>query len=142
MNELQAWHAWLAVSGALIAAELFIGSPMFVLLILGAAALVAAAGAWLGAPLWAQFFLGAAVGVSGYLWARRFHRSEPKGVNLPLDVGGRVNLVRMLSKLHAEVDYRGAVWTAESDQPGMDWNEALYVKEIRGNTLIVTTNKQ
>ncbi|BAV33485.1 hypothetical protein SCL_1172 [Sulfuricaulis limicola] len=141
MGEMSAWQYWLIVAGALIAAELFIGSPMFVLLILGVAALIASIVAWFSAPMWAQLLVATLACIAGYVVAVRLKKREPVGATIPLDSGGRVELVKVLSNLRAEVNYRGAVWTADSDRPGLDWNGPLYVKEVRGTSLVVTSEK-
>lgn len=139
MGEMSAWQYWLIAGGALIAAELFIGSPMFVLLILGIAAVTASIVAWFGAPIWVQLLAATLTCIAGYVVAVRLKRREPAGATIPLDSGGRVELVKMLSNNRAEVNYRGAVWTADSDHPGLDWNGPLYVKEVRGTSLVVTS---
>jgi membrane protein implicated in regulation of membrane protease activity len=138
---MSAWQYWLIAGGALIAAELFIGSPMFVLLILGVAALMASIAAWFDAPIWAQLLVATLTCIAGYVVAVRLKKREPVGATIPLDSGGRVELVKVLSNLRAEVNYRGAVWTADSDRPELDWNGPLYVKEVRGTSLVVTSEK-
>jgi membrane protein implicated in regulation of membrane protease activity len=141
MSELSTWHYWIVLAGLLIAGELFIGSPLFVLLILGIAATGASAVAWLGAPIWVQLMVATAVAVAGYLAAARFKKSEPPGATLPFDIGGRVELVNPPAQGLAEVRYRGAVWKAEGDRVDMNWNGPLYVKEVRGTSLIVSAEK-
>ena len=138
---MNAWQYWLIAAGVLIAAELFIGSPMFVLLILGVAALMASIVAWFSAPMWAQLLVASLACVTGYAVAVRLKQREPVGATIPLDSGGRVELVKVLSNLRAEVNYRGAVWTADPDRPELDWNGPLYVKEVRGTSLVVTSEK-
>ncbi len=141
MIELSAWHYWLIVAGLLIGLELFIGSPYFVLLILGLASLTASAAAWFGAPVWLQLLVATVTCVGGYLLAVRIKRHEPVGSTLPFDVGARVELVRVDSGNRAEVTYRGSTWQAEADRPNLDWQAPLYVKEVRGATLLVTTER-
>lgn len=138
---MSAWQYWLIAAGALIAAELFIGSPMFVLLILGVAALFASIVAWFGGPMWVQLLVATLACIAGYVAAVRMKKHEPAGATIPLDTGGRVELIKLLSNHRAEVNYRGAVWTADSDFPGLDWNGPLYVKEVRGTSLVVTSEK-
>ncbi len=141
MSGFITWHYWIVLAGLLIAGELFIGSPMFVLLILGIAATVAGAVAWFGAPVWAQLMVAAAAAVAGYLAAARFKKSEPPGATLPFDIGGRVELVNPPAQGLAEVRYRGAVWKAEADRQDMNWSGPLYVKEVRGTSLIISAEK-
>ena len=138
---MSAWQYWLIAAGVLIAAELFIGSPMFVLLILGVAALFASIVAWFDAPMWAQLLVATLACIAGYVVVVRLKKHEPVGATIPLDSGGRVELVKVLSNLRAEVNYRGAVWTADLDRPELDWNGPLYVKEVRGTSLVVTSEK-
>lgn len=136
---VKAWLIWLIGGGALIAAELIVGSPMFVLLILGIAALVAALLAWAGTALWVQMLAATVFCLLAYLLVRRHVRANPPPAAFDLDAGAPVELVRMLSAHQAEVRYRGTLWQAEADRPDLDWQAPLIIKALNGNTLLVSS---
>lgn len=141
MLDFSAWQIWLVACGVLVVAELLIGSPLFALLIFGIASVFASLAAWLSAPLWSQIIVFAGISLSGFFVAVRHKRRQPPGSILPFDVGARVELVRILSAGLAEVSYRGSTWRAEADRPDLDWTAPIYVKEVRGTALVVTSQR-
>ncbi len=88
---------------------------MFVLLILGAASLVASAAAWLGSPLWAQLLAATAVSISGYALAvpqqhayvverlGRFHAVLNPGLNLVVPFVDRIAYKHSLKEIAMDV---------------------------------------
>jgi membrane protein implicated in regulation of membrane protease activity len=137
---MQASTAWWIVAGLLVAAELTTGT--IYLLMLAAAAAIGALAAHLGLPGSAQVALAAAagaLGTAGWYLHRRRHRQEPTAPradrNLNLDIGETVSVDAWDAHGRAQVNYRGAAWSAQL-APGQAPRAGLHrIKSLNGNTL-------
>ncbi len=134
------WSYWLIGAGALIVAELFIGT--FYLLMIALGLLAGALAAWLGASGALQTFIAALVGIAATVLLRRSRYARPgrgQAANDPsvnLDIGGRVTVTQW-NERRARVMYRGALWDVEL-APGSDPAPGDYrIVEVDGNRLIV-----
>ena len=141
-NNLYLGYVWLVVAGVLVALELTIGSPSFVLLIFGGAAAIGAVSAFLGAPVALQLFTVAVTAVVSYFFLRRMKKFDHLRPTLALDIGAPVTLAEKINANEAKVTYRGTAWIARTDDADIDWNAPLFIKEIRGTTLIVRSVKK
>ena len=134
------WSYWLIGAGALIVAELFIGT--FYLLMIALGLLAGALAAWLGASGALQTLIAALVGIAATVLLRRSRYARPgrgQAANDPsvnLDIGGRVTVTQW-NERRARVMYRGALWDVElaagSDPAPGDYR----IVEVDGNRLIV-----
>jgi membrane protein implicated in regulation of membrane protease activity len=134
------WSYWLIGAGALIVAELFIGT--FYLLMIALGLLAGALAAWLGASGALQTLVAALVGIAATVLLRRSRYARPgrgQAANDPsvnLDIGGRVTVTQW-NERRARVMYRGALWDVEL-VPGSDPAPGDYrIVEVDGNRLIV-----
>ena len=134
------WSYWLIGAGALIVAELFIGT--FYLLMIALGLLAGALAAWLGASGALQTLIAALVGIAATVLLRRSRYARPgrgQAANDPsvnLDIGGRVTVTQW-NERRARVMYRGALWDVELAS-GSDPAPGYYrIVEVDGNRLIV-----
>lgn len=132
---------WWMLAGAAIALELFTGTFYLLMLAVGMAAAALAAHAGFG--LTGQFVVAALVGsacVLGWYLVKRRRPSDPsvramRSVNL--DVGELLQIDGWRSDGTANVQYRGAQWTA-IQRPGSEPIPGTYrVAELVGNRLMV-----
>ena len=138
MAESTIW--WLA-AGAAVAVELLTGT--FYLLMLGLGMAAAAIAAHLGASLPAQTVVAAAVGggaVVAWRLRQKQRHTEPlaqSNVNVNLDIGETIHITAWNSDGTADVQYRGANWTAihRSGVTPIPGNHR--VAELVGNRLLV-----
>lgn len=132
---------WWLIAGALVVAELFIGSFYMLMLALGCAA--GAIAAHLGAAYPAQLFIAAIVGAgTTALWhyrRARAPRSAPIESNRDanLDIGQTLQVPAWDAQRTARVSYRGSAWTAEFRGQGTPAPGPHVIVAVQGNRLIV-----
>ena len=139
--DLDAATWWWLIAGALVVAELFVGSFYLLMLALGCAA--GALAAHLGAAYATQIFVAAIVGAgTTALWhyrRARSPRSAPVESNRDanLDIGQTVQVAAWDAQGTARVSYRGSSWTVEHQGPGTPAPGPHVVVAVRGNRLVV-----
>lgn len=132
---------WWLVAGGLVAVEMFTGTFYLLMLSLGVGA--GAVAAHFGLGLTAQFLMAAVVGGGAVIaWhIRQIRRnSEPPAqanVNVNLDIGEAVHIERWNADGTADVQYRGARWTAIHRVGVLPSAGAHKVAELVGNRLLV-----
>jgi Membrane protein implicated in regulation of membrane protease activity len=90
-----------------------------------------------------QYVIAAAIGLAGTLVLRRFRmaaQSRPSQ-DQSLDLGQPVKVLQWREDGAARVHYRGADWDAELASTDAPREGPLYIREVRGNTLILTHEK-
>ena len=132
---------WWLVTGGLVAVELLTGTFYLLMLAIGTAC--AALGSHLGLGANAQWVLAAAVGGGAVVfWHVRQsrHPQEPPAqanVNVNLDIGEAIHIAAWKEDGTADVQYRGAHWTA-MHRPGVSPSPGPHrVAEVIGNRLVV-----
>jgi membrane protein implicated in regulation of membrane protease activity len=132
---------WWLLTGALIVVELLSGT--FYLLMLAAGAVAAALAAHAGLPIVAQILIAAALGggaVVAWHLRKSASRDEPpaqSNPNVNLDIGETVHIASWNADGSANVQYRGANWTA-IHRPGIVPSAGPHrVAELVGNRLLV-----
>ena len=132
---------WWVVAGGAVALELLSGT--FYLLILAAGLACAALSASLGASLVTQILVAAGVGGGGVaVWHWRQQGRAPGDAaqadpNAYLDIGEIVHIAAWKEDGSADVQYRGAHWTAVH-RPGANPEPGPHrVAELIGNRLLV-----
>lgn len=132
---------WFVLGLVVLGLELATGTfYMLVMSIaLGAGGLAALAG--LSQPL--QITVAAVVGVVGTVILHR-SRTVAKGRQAPersLDAGNSVRVLAWREDGTARVYYRGAEWDAEPESPDAPREGTFYIRDVRGNKLILTHSK-
>jgi membrane protein implicated in regulation of membrane protease activity len=149
-NNMSDWVGWMIAAGVLVVLEMFTGT-FYLLMIglgLGAAGLAALVGA--SGPI--QMMVAAFVGViATYLLRKsRFGRTSrteaAKDPNVNMDIGQTVRIDAWNETgegMHmTRTKYRGADWDVEL-LPGADPRPGTFViREVRGNRLIVSDQRQ
>ena len=133
------WFLWAL---CLMALEMATGT--FYLLVLGAAMGIGGIAALLGLAPPLQFTLAAMAGIIGTIVLRRTKIAQPNEVqDQSLDIGQPVQVVSWREDGTARVYYRGAEWDAEPEPESADMprDGTLYIKALRGSTLILTHHK-
>lgn len=133
---------WAILGLTLVIIEMLTGT--FYLLMLGVAAFGAAFAAWIGQPFPVQAFVAAAIAGAGcygvHLYRARnatqqmpnVDAGQPASFESWIDAGARL----------ARVNYRGARWDALVEgEATPEAGAILYVLEMHGNTLKVTTRR-
>ncbi len=132
---------WWVMAGITVAAELLIGSFYLLMLSLGMAAGAIAAQA--GSPLTVQMVVAAGVGGAAVLLWRRVKQGRgaeleaQSNPNVNLDIGALVIVQAWASDGSAQVNYRGANWTA-LHRPGIAPESGEHrVVEVQGSRLVL-----
>ena len=134
---------WWVMAGITVAAELLIGSFYLLMLSLGMAAGAIAAQA--GSPLTVQIVVAAGVGGAAVLLWRRVKQGRgaeleaQSNPNVNLDIGALVMVQAWASDGSAQVNYRGANWTA-LHRPGLvpvPESGEHRVVEVQGSRLVL-----
>jgi membrane protein implicated in regulation of membrane protease activity len=133
---MQAYVGWWVLAAVLVGVELTSGT--FYLLVYGLAAAAAGLAAWLGAGMVVQLLTAAVIAVFGTLALRHWKRStgHPESSVQDMDIGQPVR-VESWQDGHGQVKYRGALWDAEAESPGVDSTRPLIIRAVRGNTLVL-----
>lgn len=138
---METYVYWFVLALILLGLELATGT-FYILVMscaLGAAGLVALLG---GGAEW-QYVTAAAVGVAGTVLLRR-SKITARGREIQeqgLDVGQSVQVLQWRDDGTARVHYRGADWDAKPESAGLGREGTFYIREVRGNTLIISHNK-
>jgi membrane protein implicated in regulation of membrane protease activity len=132
---------WWLVTGFAVVLELVTGTFYLLMLAIGTAAGALAAHA--GASFTVQIVVAAVVGgltVVGWYQYKKGHQREPQAQanhNVLLDIGETLQIPVWNPDGTAQVQYRGAQWTA-MHRPGATPESGIYrVAEIVGNRLLV-----
>ncbi|MDQ4094140.1 MAG: NfeD family protein [Actinomycetota bacterium] len=132
---------WLVAGLLLIAAEVL--SSDFVLIMLGAGALVAAGSAALGASIWVEIAAFAAtslalITVARPMLRRRLH-SAPVPTNTEALVGDKAVVVSTVDVSGGKVKLRGELWSARAfdETEVLEPGQTVTVMNISGATAIV-----
>ena len=140
---MEASTIWWVMAGITVAAELLIGSFYLLMLSLGMAAGAIAAQA--GSPLTVQMVVAAGVGGAAVLLWRRVKQGRgaeleaQSNPNVNLDIGALVMVQAWASDGSAQVNYRGANWTA-LHRPGLvpvPESGEHRVVEVQGSRLVL-----
>lgn len=133
---------WLVVGIVLVVAEVLSGA--FVLVMLGAAALVSALTAALGATPLISGVVFAAVAAGGITLARpalvrRMHRGDAVKTNVDALVGGRGLVVETVDAHHGRVKIGGEVWSARAydETEVLEPGRSVTIMSISGATAVV-----
>ena len=137
---MDTFNYWFLLALVLLAFEMATGT--FYMLVLSIAMAAAGLAAFLGATSAWQFMLCALFVMAGTMMLRwwkstRGYRDE----NSSLDIGQPVQILTWLDNGFARVSYRGAEWDAEPESDSMPRQGVLYIKEMRGSSLILTHRK-
>lgn len=133
---MQAWFLWWIIAAVLVGIELTTGT--FYLLVYGVAAAIAGLAAWLGAGFVIQLLVAALIAVSGTYGLRRWRRDNENDDSAMqgMDIGQGVK-VESWNEGRGQVQYRGAVWDAEAEAAHVDVTRSLYIRAVKGSTLIL-----
>ncbi len=138
---MEAYIYWFVLGLILLGLELATGT--FYMLVMALAAAGGGLAAYFGLPQALHFVAAAAIGLIGTLLLRKA-RASMRGRKMPepgLDAGHSVKVVAWREDGTARVSYRGAEWDAELESPGTPRDGTLYIREVRGNLLILTHSK-
>jgi membrane protein implicated in regulation of membrane protease activity len=128
------------VAIALLAAEMLTGT--FYLLVIAIGVACGGVAGWLGAGLEIQLVVAAVLGSAGTLILRRWRaQSARRKPEPPLDVGEKVQVESWNENGSARVKHRGTQWDAELEDAKTVRSATLYIKAMRGSTLILTDRK-
>ncbi len=131
---------WFLLALILIGLEMVTGT--FYLLMLSIAMVVGGSVALLYASLVWQFALSALAVVVGTILLRRWKGSRAQGAaTTNLDAGQAVKVLSWHDDGTARVFYRGAEWDAEAEAATTPRDVPLYIKAMRGSTVILTNHK-
>ena len=131
---------WFLLALGLMALEMMTGT--FYLLVLGIALGVGGVAALFGLSMPLQYALSAVAGIAGTVILRRVRRARMRDVpNQSLDIGQPVQAVQWREDGTARAHYRGSEWDAEPESATTPRTGPLYIKALRGSTLILTDRK-
>jgi membrane protein implicated in regulation of membrane protease activity len=131
---------WFLAALALFGLEMASGT--FYLLVLGIALAIGGGTALIGLGTPLQFVLAALAGVTGTVLLRRRKSAAPvESAEQSLDIGQPVKVLTWRDDGSARVHYRGAEWDAQPESPDTPRDATLYIKALRGSTLILTHHK-
>ncbi len=137
---MQPYVFWFVVAAGLMVAEMFTGT--FYMLVLSLAMCVGSLSALLGMNEVQQLTLTALAGIFGIIglsnWKKK-RAAVPDRVRT--DIGQMVQVSLWREDGSLRVRYRGAEWNAELETPDTSHEVALYIKAMRGSTLILTAQK-
>jgi membrane protein implicated in regulation of membrane protease activity len=129
------------VAIALLAAEMLTGTFYLLLIAIGVAC--GGVAGWLGASFDTQLLAAAVLGAAGPLilhyW--RAQKAAARAPDQPLDVGEIVQVETWNSDGSARVRHRGSHWDAELEDAATSHSATLYIKAMRGSTLILSDRK-
>ena len=131
---------WFLLALGLIMLEMATGT--FYMLVVGLALAVGGFAAYFGLSFPTQLTLSGLAGVAGTLILRRMRRDKVSAEpDQSLDIGQAVQRVTWLPNGNGRAIYRGAEWTAEAESSDTPREGTLYIKALRGSTLILTHHK-
>ncbi len=126
---------------ALVIAEMLTGT--FYLLVLAVAVALGAAVGWMGASFPVQLVSAALLGAVGTLLVRQWRAGHAASQvpDQPLDIGESVQVETWNADGTARVRHRGTQWDAALDDAATPRAGTLYIKAMRGSTLILSDRK-
>lgn len=131
---------WFLLALGLVMVELATGT--FYMLVLALALSIGGFAAFFGYSAAIQYTVSAVAGIIGTLILQRVRRGkaahEP---NQSLDIGQPIQSISWNQDGSARAVYRGAEWSAEPENKDTPRAGPLYIKEMRGSTLIITHHK-
>lgn len=135
---------WFLAGLALLGLEMASGT--FYLLVLGIALFIGGTAALIGLEMPLQFALSALAGIVGTVILRKSKTARPaESAEQSLDIGQPVQVLAWRDNGTARVHYRGAEWDAETEteteSAETPRDGTLYIKALRGSTLILTHHK-
>lgn len=131
---------WFLLALLLLMAEMATGT--FYMLVLSIALAVGGAAALAGLGESLQLTLSAVAGIVGIVILRQVKASRPAGTGgQNLDIGQPVHGIAWREDGTARVHYRGADWDAEPESADTPRETTMYIKAMRGSTLILTQHK-
>lgn len=131
---------WYLLGLVLLGLEMATGT--FYLLVVAVGMAVGGSAALFGADLTWQLALCALTIVAGTIILRRWKKTQPRdGGDAGLDIGQPVRVLAWREDGSARVAYRGAEWDAEAESADMPREGALYIKAVRGASLVLTHQK-
>lgn len=133
---MQSYFLWWILAAVLVGVELTSGT--FYLLVYGVAAVAAGVAAWLGFGIVVQLLTAGVIAALGTLALRRWKRStaHPESSVQDMDIGQAV-AIEAWQDGRGQVRYRGALWDAEAESASVDSTRPLYIRAIKGNTLVL-----
>lgn len=137
---MESFNYWFLLALLLLALEMVTGT--LYMLVLAVAMAAAGLAAFLSAGRASQFLLCALCVVVGTLWLRWWKDRRATAVQRDnLDVGQAVQVLTWFDNGGARVAYRGTEWDAEAESETMPRQAPLFIKEMRGSSLILTHRK-
>jgi membrane protein implicated in regulation of membrane protease activity len=131
---------WIVLALILLGAEMATGT--FYMLVLSVAVAIAGLAALAGWEPYIQMTIAGIAGVAGIVILRRIKSSRPAAANNDnLEIGQPVRVIVWTENGTARVHYRGAEWDAEPESSHTPHEPTLYIKAMRGSTLILTHHK-
>lgn len=131
---------WFLLALGLVILELATGT--FYMLVVALALAVGGFAAYFGLSFPTQLTLSGIAGVAGTLILRRLRHDKVNAEpDQSLDIGQAVQNVTWLQNGGARAIYRGAEWAAEAESTDTPREGVLYIKALRGSTLILTHHK-
>jgi len=133
---------WYLLGLVLLGLEMATGT--FYLLVVAVGMAVGGTAALLGADLTWQLALCALTIVAGTILLRRWKKSQSRagdGSSADFDIGRPVRVLAWREDGSARVAYRGAEWDAEAESADMPREGTLYIKAVRGASLVLTHQK-
>lgn len=128
---------WFVVALMLFGAEMATGT--FYMLVLSISVAIAGFAALAGWEPYIQMSLAGITGIVGIVILRRVRSALPAdAASGSLDIGQSVRVITWNENGTARVHYRGADWDAEPESTHTPHEVKLYIKAIRGSTLILT----
>ncbi len=131
---------WFVLALALVGLEMATGT--FYMLVFAMAMSVAGLAALVGLGMPLQVSLAGIFSVVGTVILRRMKTTHPSdAASQNLEIGQQVQVVTWHENGTARVHYRGAEWDAELESSDIPHSSTLYIKAMRGSTLILTQHK-
>jgi membrane protein implicated in regulation of membrane protease activity len=131
---------WFLLALGLVMLELVTGT--FYMLVLALALGIGGFAALFGLSEAMQYTLSAIAGVIGILILQYLRRGKAQPAPAQdLDIGQAVQGVSWNKDGSARVMYRGAEWNAEPESADLPHDGPLYIKALRGSTLVLTNRK-
>lgn len=131
---------WFLLALGLVMLELVTGT--FYMLVLALALGIGGFAALFGLSEPTQYTLSAIAGVIGTLILQYLRRGKAQPAPAQdLDIGQPVQSVTWNADGSARAMYRGAEWNAEPESADLPREGPLYIKALRGSTLILTNRK-
>ncbi len=131
---------WFLLALILVGLEMATGTFYLLMLAIAMAVGGLAALFYVGLP-W-QFALSALAVVVGTVMLRRWKGGQGRGAaDNNLDAGQPVKVLSWRNDGGARVFYRGAEWDAELETADTPRDATLYIKAMRGSTVILTSHK-